>query len=79
MGTKDQAKTPNSVNLQSFADVPYEDGVVTVEFLEASDGFVNMFGKNTPVMVNHMLNMTVLQISSELVSSASFRTTYGPT
>ena len=63
MGTKDQAKTPNLGNLQSFADVPYEDGVVTVEFLEASDGFVNMFGKTTYAMVDHMVNMTAFQIS----------------
>ena len=75
MRTEDQAKTLNSVDLQSFADVPYEDGVVTVEFLEASDGFVNMFGKTAHAVVDHMVNMSVFQISSALVSSASFRTT----
>ena len=51
------------MDLQSFADVPYENGVVTVEFLEASDGFVNMFGKTTYAMVDHMVNMTAFQIS----------------
>ncbi|KAL1688536.1 glycolipid transfer protein domain-containing protein [Schizophyllum commune] len=35
--------TPYFETVKSFADVPYENGVVTVEFLEASDGFVNMF------------------------------------
>ena len=79
MRTEDQAKTLHSVDLQSFADVPYENGVVTVEFLEASDGFVNMFGETNHVMVDHMANMTPFQISSEPVSSASFRMTYGPT
>ena len=79
MRTEDQAKTLNSVDLQSFADVPYENGVVTVDFLEASDGFVNMFGKTNYAMVDHMINMTAFQISSELVSSASSRTTCGPT
>ncbi|KAI5893107.1 glycolipid transfer protein [Schizophyllum commune H4-8] len=34
---------PYFETVKSFADVPYENGVVTVEFLEASDGFVNMF------------------------------------
>ena len=67
------------MDLQSFADVPYENGVVTVEFLEASDGFVNMFGKTTHAMMHHMVDRTGFQISSEPVSSASFRMTYGPT